>query len=96
MTQSKIVPLLQSRHLPPRTAEPAFRNVIQAAFTAAQTLRQKDIISVLAMDANAHCLTLRDNLTSYAIPNRVTIVKLRSPNLITVEKGSTLEDLATL
>ena len=83
-------------YLPPSTPEPAFRNVIQAAFTAAQILRQKDIITTLMMDANAHCLTLRDNLTSYGIPNRVTVVKPRTPNPNTVDKGSTLEDLATL
>ena len=83
-------------YLPPRTTEPTFRDVTQAAFAMAATLRQKDIITVIVLDANAHCLTLRDNLTSYGIANRVAIVKPRSPNPVTVDKGSTLEDLATL
>ena len=81
-------------YLPPRTTEPTFRDVSQAAFAMAATLRQKDIITVMVLDANAHCLTLRDNLTSYGIANRVAIVKPRSPNPVTVDKGSTLEDLA--
>jgi hypothetical protein len=83
-------------YLPPHTSVPAFRHVVQSAFATTTALRQKDIISVLVMDANAHCLTLRDNLTSYGIVNRVTIIKPRSPNQNTIDKGSTLEDLATL